>query len=327
MHHAWWLGLGWIGTFSLLGAACSLQTSGLSSATSESSTSSSGASSSASSSSAGSGGNSSGTSTGSGGGGGGTGAGGSDGGATGMGGGGGGGGTGAGGDAGPPIVVAGALLVDLDAQDLNTGAALWPNKGTLSGAFMAQGQPKLVMNGSLKAIEFDGKSAAYIGPKSVSSIEGNSDRSIELWVNNPAIGQEEAMVSWSDRDKPNNGTMMSFNYGVNTSFGAVTHWGPLDDLSWGQTSGDAPSPGVWHHLVYTFDGTTARVYADGIEKNAKAVMINTRSGSSINLAAERNKNGFELYGSLQIAVVRIHDGALTAAQVKSNFDAERPQFP
>jgi hypothetical protein len=236
-----------------------------------------------------------------------------------------------GGDAGrPPIAVAGDLLVALDAADLQGDAAMWNNHGTLGG-FIAMGKPTVTLLGTVKAVQFDGKGEAYVGPQSVPGIEGNTDRSIEIWVNNPGIdSDEETMVSWSERGGPL-GTMMSFNYGRSIYWGAVTHWSP--DLGWG--AGDPPAPNEWHHLAYTYDGTTARIYEDGVEKNSKPALLDTKSKFTINLGAQRYQgnlefknevNGTQLGGSLWIAIVRIHDGALTEAQVKANFSAESARF-
>jgi Concanavalin A-like lectin/glucanases superfamily len=229
----------------------------------------------------------------------------------------------------PPIAVAGELLVALDANDPTAGSATWVNAGTL-GDFNAMGKPAVGSLGSVRAVQFDGTADAYVGPASVPSIEGAGDRSIEIWVNNPTIDSvEEAMVSWSDRGG-SNGTMMSFNYGTSSYYGAVTHWSP--DLGWGP--GGSPASNQWHHLAYTYDGTTARVYEDGVEKNAKAAQLATKANLSINLAAERNgaiqfKDEFydnQQAGSLWIAIVRIHDGALTPAQIQANFTAELSRF-
>lgn len=232
---------------------------------------------------------------------------------------------GGGGAGGTGPIVAGALLVDLDANDPSAGKQKWNNKGTLGGDFTAQGTPDLVTIGTTKAVTFDGVGEAYVGPLSVPEIEGISDRSIEVWALNPGILDEEPMVSWSDRTGYVLGTMMSFNHGTNLTWGAMTHM-HTPDLPWGPAPADVPKQGVWHHLVYTYDGTTARVFADGVMKTEKAVTIATKGGFSINLAAEREGAALNHHASLSLAVVRIHDGALSDADVKANYQAELPRF-
>ena len=229
------------------------------------------------------------------------------------------------GGAGPTLVIAGELLVDLDVDDPTAGTPTWHNKGTLGGDFKEQGKPTKGTSGGRDAVVFDGNDA-YLGPDSISTIEGNSDRSIEVWVLNPTIGSEESMVSWSDRKGYNEATMLSFNYGNNTVWGAVTHMHD-PDLAWGSDVTDAPPQNQWHHLAYTHDGMTARVFADGQQKSEKDVMLATKAGFSINLAAQREGMWWSVYGSLAIAVIRVHSGALTAAEVKSNYEAEKTRFP
>ena len=234
--------------------------------------------------------------------------------------------TGGGGGAGSPLAIAGVLLVDLDVDDPTAGAASWTNKGTLGSAFKAQGDPKKGSSGGKDAVLFDGKADAYLGPDSVATIEGNDDRSIEVWVLNSMVDPaEETMVSWSNRMPYQTGTMMSFNYGRSLGWGAVTHWdGP--DLPWGSQASDAPAEAQWHHLAYTYDGTRAIVFEDGVKKNEKTTPIDTKKKFSINLAVQREGSGFEHYGSMAIAVVRIHSEALTAAEVKANYDLEKMRF-
>ncbi|HXG46860.1 MAG TPA: lamin tail domain-containing protein, partial [Methylomirabilota bacterium] len=88
----------------------------------------------------------------------------------------------------------------------------------------------------------------------------------------------------------------------------------------------------WHHLVYTYDGGTTRVYADGVLANSESLgsIINTHANTSIQLAAQLEADGVTvtptLRGSLYIAKVRIHDGVLSPSQVLHNYNLERGQF-
>jgi hypothetical protein len=226
---------------------------------------------------------------------------------------------------GGPLTVAGDLLVDVDVYDSTAGTASWTNKGTLGGVFKAQGDPTKGMSGGHDAVVFDGDDG-YRGPNSSPTIEGNDDRSIEVWVLNPSIDDEESVVSWSDRKGAVIATMLSFNYGDHPTWGAVTHM-HAPDLAWGPSSADVPLKDQWHHLAYTYDGTTVTVFADGEKKTEKKnVTLATKGKFSINLAMEREGTKFLLHGSLSIAVVRIHSEALTAAGVKANYDLEKMRF-
>ncbi|WP_156041198.1 LamG-like jellyroll fold domain-containing protein [Chondromyces apiculatus] len=238
---------------------------------------------------------------------------------------GGGGGAGGAGGGETPILMAGELLVSLDAADLTDGSTVWNNRGSL-GVFTPIGAPNVGEYQQVWAVEFHGRDDAYVGPLSVPDIEGSSDRSIEVWVNNPDVGGEEALVSWGKRDGLP-ATMVSLNYGTNGGFGAVTHWAA--DMAWE----DVPSADTWHHLVYTHENGTSRVYCDGEERNSYDRTLSTEGGVPINLGAQRSGNG-QLQGpgplpraaSVWIAVVRVHSAALTAEQVRHNYEVEVPRF-
>jgi hypothetical protein len=138
------------------------------------------------------------------------------------------------------------------------------------------------------------------------------------------------MVAWGRR-----GTTlanMAFNYGSGGGFSAVTHYD--QDMGWGDES---PASGQWHHLVYTYDGKTAKIYDNGVERGSGEFALATAANDRMNIAVENSTEGEPLFQSEfddnwalslsgSIAVVRVHSGALTADQVKTNFNAEKARF-
>jgi hypothetical protein len=223
------------------------------------------------------------------------------------------------------IIIAENLLVSLNASDATAGTASWLNGGTLGGAFMSVGGPTTGMFGSADApgISFDG-SQAYTGPIAPVSITGPGTRTIEVWAYNEALNPEETMVSWGRRGGGPDGSNLAFNWGSNGTYGAVGHWGS-PDMGWNGN----PATNEWHHLVYTYDGVTTRVYDNGVLKNSRAVALNTHAGFPINLASQNSTNGTppgtldggnRLSGA--IGAVRVHDGVLNAAAILNNFQQD-----
>ena len=217
------------------------------------------------------------------------------------------------------VIVAGTNLVDLRADHASAGTASWLNNGSLGGAFAEVGDATLTTIGGVPYVSFD-PNEAYRGPMAPFSITGSGTRSIELWMYNPTLAVEDTMVAWGHRGGPD-GSNMAFNDGSNAGFGAAGHWGGGADMGWNGT----PSANALHHLVYTYDGAVARVYADGVEKNSKAVSLNTHSlaTDTINLIAQNNAaGGLEFISSdgMLISVVRIDTGVLSAADVLHNFN-------
>ena len=237
-------------------------------------------------------------------------------------------------------------LVDVDATSRPAGSAdNIPNTGSLGGVFSATGGEGTVPvisgpldsgTGGTRGIHLDGNDFLQLvtapggslitAPASISNV--NPQRSIETWVYNPGLAGEETMVSWGARGGPD-GTNMSFNYGSNNTWGALGQWGS-PDMGWGDTD---PAAGTWHHLAYTFDGVTQKVFVDGVMTNSEVLgegSIATHPNTPINIGTQMEGDGVtptgQLRGSLTLGRVRIYDGVLTDAQVTGNYNAERAAF-
>jgi hypothetical protein len=231
------------------------------------------------------------------------------------------------------IESAGTLFVNLDAADATAGTATWANAGSL-GDFTQVGGPFVSSVGGLvPAVVFDGMDDAYVSVDNApAGIVGlDATRSIEAWVFNPSIAAEETVVAWGHRGGPD-GTNMSFNYGNNGAYGAVGHWGS-PDIGW-NNAGGAPAANEWHHLVYTYDGTTTRVYADGALANSETMgagRINTHANTKLAVASQFEPDGVTLTGGLKgsfgIGRVRVHDDVLSDAQILANYSEEKASFP
>ncbi len=199
------------------------------------------------------------------------------------------------------------------------------------GNFTRIGSPKVAKTGGQAGVLFNGTSDAYRSEKATpAGITGAHARSIEVWVNNPSLDStEECMVAWGHRGKGL--ANMAFNYGSGGGWSAATHYD--QDMGWGD---DSPAAGQWHHLVYTYDGKSTKIYNNGVERGSQDFALVT-AANRMNIAVENNVEGQALFESEfddkwalslsgYIAIVRVHSGSLTAAQVKSNFDADKSRF-
>ncbi|HVY72191.1 MAG TPA: LamG-like jellyroll fold domain-containing protein [Verrucomicrobiae bacterium] len=242
------------------------------------------------------------------------------------------------------IQSAGALFVNVDATALPAGPLnSITNNGTLGGFFVATGAaadvPVIGTTGGTKGIQLDGTdflqhmTAASGGSPLTSPAEITGDNptaSIEVWALNPDLAGEETLVSWGNRGGPD-GSNMSFNYGSDFRWGAVGHWGN-PDLGW-NNQGGGPEAGKWHHLVYTYDGTTTRVYSDGVFQNGEFLgdgRLSTHPDTTILIGSQMEGDGITPTAGLRftgtIARVRVHDGVLTPEQIASNYNAEKAAF-
>jgi hypothetical protein len=77
----------------------------------------------------------------------------------------------------------------------------------------------------------------------------------------------------------------------------------------------SPTPGVWTHVAYTYDGTMVRGYLDGVERLATSDAASLqRRGTSFRLGVDGAYQQF-LNGSVDD--LRIYSRALTPAEVRS----------
>ena len=137
-----------------------------------------------------------------------------------------------------------ALLVDLDARDASAGELVWENQAPDSiGDFLEFGNPIKEEIDGVDAVTFNVDPLVQDSYKSevdTSAAPGlygvDATASIEAWVYNPSLVDEETILAWAWRGGNPDGSNMSFNYGSNQFFGAVGHWG-APDLGWNNAGG------------------------------------------------------------------------------------------
>lgn len=227
-------------------------------------------------------------------------------------------------------------IISMDARDLPPGPLVsWTNNGALGGQFRAGAEPVTVeAAGGVKSVSFSG--TGYLkGPVTPLWMAGNNPRTVEVWVYNPEVADEETVFSWGRRGGAD-GSNCSFNHGSNPTFGAVGHWGGAD-VGW---NGKAVE-GRWTHIAYTWDpaATAAIVYSDGQPANTNIITSGLDTWAvdtslepvplSFIMAAQAEANGAiteGLRGSLSVARLRVYDQALSAQAIAQSYASESGQF-
>jgi hypothetical protein len=80
--------------------------------------------------------------------------------------------------------------------------------------------------------------------------------------------------------------------------------------------------GNWYHVACTYDGTTARLYINGIEEASATVAVGSVSNASNILLGARTASGANQFFKGDIDEVRIWNRALPDCEVKSTKDCE-----
>ena len=152
-----------------------------------------------------------------------------------------------------------------------------------------------------------------IKPTSIpSAFVGGAARTISVWVNMDANGNNGVVFSQSDAT--GSGNLLRILIGRN---GNEIRF----ENSWShQNYTQSLSNGVWYHLVLSFDGTSSTTYFQGSELGSKNVPLNT--GTNIVGIGDNYYHGFDFDG--QMADFRIYDTGLSSTQVNTIF-TEGPQ--
>ena len=187
--------------------------------------------------------------------------------------------------------------------------------GSAGGSFGNNGtDPQVQDIAGRRCVTFSGSNwmkATFTAP---SAITGSHAFTVAGWLYNPSIASEEAYLTWARRGST--ARCAQFNYGNAAAYGAVTHYSA--DLGFVGLTGNAPSAGVWHHIAITYDGTTEKVYVDGIFNNSAARALNIYTSQPVFLgtsytdsAGSSKAMGF----SGSIASLKVYSEALSAADI------------
>ena len=120
-----------------------------------------------------------------------------------------------------------------------------------------------------------GSAARFDGSGILTSISnvgasGASSRSVAAWVRvDPASNADPGcLAGWGYNETVNHLFYLSTSLASTFHFGT---WYYGNDVDSGVNSRD----GMWHHLVNTYDGTTVRMYVDGVAKGTSTVTLVT----------------------------------------------------
>lgn len=147
----------------------------------------------------------------------------------------------------------------------------------------------------------------------------------EVWVkfNSSLTGQVSSVVT-----NQFNGSNLNFSIGTNNAPSSYNIVVGFFNGAWRNTTGFAPVLGSWYQIVGTYDGLVIRQYVNGSASGGTLNYVGTSSsGGEIRMMGRWDDlTGATNYIDGDLAIARIYNRALTATEIKTNFNAQKTRF-
>ena len=220
-----------------------------------------------------------------------------------------------------PSVVTQGLVLALDAADISS----YPGSGTTWTDLSGNGNNGTNYNMTYSSnnggiFDFNDTSSVSIIPNST-SLNPTTGLTIESWVN--FDGNTNDFIF----EKGNVNTQFSlFSHSTDIVF-RTFHSG---DSSYHTQAPSKTSVGVvngqWHHIVGSWDGSTKRIYVDGVLRNSvsKSGNLVTRTTGAAVGRFGGTTTGYYFGG--YIPKVALYSRGLSTSEIQKNFDALRSRF-
>jgi hypothetical protein len=174
------------------------------------------------------------------------------------------------------------------------------NPGTLSaGGATWTGASTTIGFDNAGAVSFDG-AAGVVSAGATGLPAANATQTISLWARFSSAAATQAMVALTGAGRA---------VAVGLGGGNLRVWksGGVDLIATA-----APATGVWHHVAYSFDGSTDRLYVDGVASTASGVAHDVGAPTSVFIGAGSASAD---YFAGEIDDVRVYSSALSARQI------------
>ena len=232
--------------------------------------------------------------------------------------------------AGPDAIDDGLVLA-LDAADTNSypgSGTTWSdlsdndNDGTLTNS------PTYNSNNS-GSFAFDGTND-YVSFASAPELQflNRLPYTLEVWMYPTANPGASTWTGIFNREDGSGGSRDGYNIYLNgsasnTLYLATERFFTGSATQIGYTYNDSDLLNIWHHVVVTYDGTTLRLYRNGVQLNSATSTGNITNTSK---TLEIGRRGGGSYFNGRLNGQKIYNKALTASEIKQNFNALRGRF-
>lgn len=218
----------------------------------------------------------------------------------------------------------GEPMFELDATRLAAGTIReWPASGTLSGRLLSDQPLRVTTLLGRQAVEFGGGQdlvSEFILPAGFEK----GPFTVEAWVLNPTVEKFETLMVLAP---PKGGPGTEFSFSDSATSGAFR-----SGFKATSPFSEVPSPGVWHHLAWTWSGGgdgALRVYVDGELDFEKPFKFVPTPGAVVHVGAsgETNEAGRLKRFSGAISRLRLLPQALTQTELRQSAGLESAYAP
>lgn len=169
---------------------------------------------------------------------------------------------------------------------------------------------------SLGYLIFDGADDyAFINASYASFSDYNQQITVEAWVNFPTTPSDKAIVF---RDGG-----QSTDYGLRTGSGGEIQAFFGKDATTSVSQSPALITNVWYQLNAVWSGTSA-LYINGQLSATNSQTLSGATDNTGNMLIARRGTG--TYTSMRISAIKVYNRALTASEIRQNFNALRGRF-
>ncbi len=206
------------------------------------------------------------------------------------------------------------LLLDLDASGFDRGSVTaWQSKAVAGGQVTNAAPLRVEKVHGRAAVVFDAGQRLVSDFVLPAGFEKGHAFTVEVWVLNPGVEKSETIVALA---RAGGGPGTEFNFSSGETSGAFRSGHKATT-----PFGAVPSSNEWHHLAWTYTGgaeEALRVYVDGeldLERTMR-VILPPQLLVNVGASGETDNKGPRKSFSGALAQVRIHDTALTQAELR-----------
>lgn len=162
-------------------------------------------------------------------------------------------------------------------------------------------------------IVFDGSNDSISTPAAYFALSGGG--TMEMWVKLSAININQGFFSIQSGGSYIDFYMPSYN---------LMRWEVIGSTGSAYTTINSTttfSAGVWYHVVGVFDGSNTRIHVNGVQETSQAM-----ANQPTSITAPVIIGTYAAYSPCSIANARFYTRALSAVEVRQNFQALRGRF-